>query len=87
MNNRIYPMQVDEIVKKIEDLKAKRGSISVEIAMKETELKEICPHNSSVEVNEYIEGGYLDIGKHIWILKCKICGKELDRKEKDTGHA
>ena len=53
----------------------------------EKKLLKTCPHLESVIINEYIEGGYLDTGKHIKIRKCSFCCKELDKEVSNSGYS
>jgi hypothetical protein len=96
MNDRIYPkellkeaiidLQLDDLQAEINELKAQMGSISVEIAVKEIELKEICPHTRTKTICGEISGDYYNKGTYYTIKKCIICNEELSRKESPSSY-
>lgn len=76
-----------ELKREIEEISKKLIVLHDEIALKEGELEEICPHLKTKIVNEYNEGGYLHRGSHVRKVVCVICKKEMSRNETDTGYA
>jgi len=49
------------------------------------QLQEICPHIDTKVTKDYEEGGYLETGKYVTTITCKICDKVLDIDIKSTG--
>lgn len=73
------------LINTLKKLKKRQTKLSKELSETRTKLIEVCIHNDTEIVNDYIEGGYLDREVYITIIRCKTCGKELDRKEKTGG--
>jgi len=70
-----------EIKKKIK----RRDKLSKEIYLKQTLLKELCPHEEIVEKHTHISGGYLDRAEYHTEWFCDLCGKLMDSKIKYGG--
>ena len=96
MNDRIYPehllkdaiidLQLTELRKEIKELKAQASSISVKIREKEIEFEKICPHKNKKTTHGEIQGDYYNKGTYFTVKICRLCGKELSRKESPSSY-
>ena len=77
-------------LKKINDtrfeMKFALNNLEKQLEVNEKLVPKMCPHTKTKKRFESTEGDYLNRGSHTTIWDCTGCGKEIDRKEVDTGH-
>lgn len=69
------------LLNRLKILGKRESKLLSELYETRTKLQEVCIHNDTEIINDYIEGGYLDREVYIEKLICKTCNKELERKE------
>lgn len=75
---------IEDVKKSVDDIKKKIGSLSRRVEKASTELvkltnvlKEVCPHEKTIQESRYVSGGYLNTDYTDYKTVCDCCGKTL----------
>ena len=96
MNDRIYPKNLLknaiaeeralELKRDIKAITEELVKLHNKVALKAGELEDVCPHTRTKTISGEISGDYYNKGTYYTIKKCRICGKELSRKESPSSY-
>ncbi len=68
---------IDTIKKKIGSLSKRIDKASTELTKLTNILKEVCPHEKTIQKSFYVSGGYLNTDYTDYKTVCDCCGKTL----------